>query len=64
MGYITFFPKNNNENFQSIPEPEQPDPSQLEQLQEQQTMNNSWISEKPKQRTPDHSESREQQQSA
>ena len=26
MGYITFFPKNNNENFQTIPEH---DPSEL-----------------------------------
>mmetsp|Transcript_721 Transcript_721/g.1092 ORF Transcript_721/g.1092 Transcript_721/m.1092 type:complete len:83 (+) Transcript_721:492-740(+) len=25
MGYITFFPKNNNETFQSIPEPAQPE---------------------------------------
>ena len=26
MGYITFFPKNNNENFQTIPDQSHPEP--------------------------------------
>ena len=29
MGYITFFPKNNNDNFESIPEQAPPEPHEL-----------------------------------
>ena len=43
MGYITFFPKNQNDNFQSIPEQAQPEPT--ERLPDQQTATNGWTSE-------------------
>lgn len=42
MGYITFFPKNINDNFQSIPEQAPPEESMLA---DQQTATNGWTSE-------------------
>ena len=49
MGYITFFPKNNNETFQSIPEP--PAPEELEQLKPSKvnTTTNAWTAEQSNQ---------------
>ena len=43
MGYITFSPKNQNDNFQTIPEqaPAERKPA------DQQTATNGWTSERP-----------------
>ena len=46
MGYITFFPKNNNETFQSIPEPAQPELDQLKPVKVN-TTTNAWTAEQP-----------------
>ena len=46
MGYITFFPKNNNDNFESIPEQAQPEPHERKPAN-QQTTTNGWTSENP-----------------
>ena len=45
MGYITFFPKN-NETFQSIPEPAQPELDQLKPVKVN-TTTNAWTAEQP-----------------
>ena len=42
MGYITFFPKNQNDNFQTIPEQQVP---AEHKPADQQTATNGWTSE-------------------